>query len=503
MGKTNITQQVISGSFWNFITSLIGRSGGLIFTIILARVLLPEKFGIYSLAISVALIFIAFTDLGINQTMIRYVSAEISKNKKKATAYFLYLFKIKVILSLVTTALLLILAYPLSMYIFKKPSLFPLFLILGIYTLILPLSGFFESFLYVRKKVNYLAVKEAIFQIGKILLVIPIFIFLSIKYHILGVISSLIIINLFVLLVLIYYTGKFSPFIFKKVKQDFDKKRILKFLAFISIASLSAIFYSYIDILMLGVFVDELYIGLYRAAVALVFGIIGLLSFYNVLLPAFMEVKKERLEQAFNKVLTYISILAIPAVFGLLVLGRYIIKFIYGESYLSSSLFLYILTPLIFLEIISALLASLFSVKEAPKYVTKVMVISTILNIILNYILITSLLNISQLWATAGAAMATTISRVFYFFGLLILTKKVTKVKTDFTPMLKPLMASLVMSVSIISLGMLISDLTILSGILEFLVGVIIYFAILFLIKGVTKKEISNLFLIKNSLGFH
>ena len=69
MGKVKtetIKQEVIKNSIWNFFMSLIIKTGGLIFTILLARFLFPEKFGIYSLAMSIVMIFLTFADMGIN-----------------------------------------------------------------------------------------------------------------------------------------------------------------------------------------------------------------------------------------------------------------------------------------------------------------------------------------------------------------------------------------------------------------------------------------------------
>jgi len=82
MKKERLRQRVLKDSFWNISSNFLGKVGALIFTIILARFLLPEGFGIYSLAISIALIFMTFADLGVNQTMLRYVSSEIKENKK-------------------------------------------------------------------------------------------------------------------------------------------------------------------------------------------------------------------------------------------------------------------------------------------------------------------------------------------------------------------------------------------------------------------------------------
>ena len=92
MRKKSLTKIVLQDAYWNMTSVVISRIGALIFTILLARFLLPERFGIYSLAMSVALIFITFADMGINHTVIRYVSKELGENNKEsANAHFKYI----------------------------------------------------------------------------------------------------------------------------------------------------------------------------------------------------------------------------------------------------------------------------------------------------------------------------------------------------------------------------------------------------------------------------
>ena len=91
------TGLVIKNSIYQFSTNLVTKIGSLIFVIILARMLMPELFGLYSLALSTILIFVAFSELGIGQTLIRFVSKEFGKNKNPKF-YVVYLAKLKLFL---------------------------------------------------------------------------------------------------------------------------------------------------------------------------------------------------------------------------------------------------------------------------------------------------------------------------------------------------------------------------------------------------------------------
>ena len=107
-GTTGIA---VKNSYYQVFVNMAAKIGSLIFTIILARILLPELFGLYSLALSTIMIFTAFSDLGINQTMARFVSREFGKdNTKKARAYFLYLGKVKLFFTFLSIVFLMITA---------------------------------------------------------------------------------------------------------------------------------------------------------------------------------------------------------------------------------------------------------------------------------------------------------------------------------------------------------------------------------------------------------
>jgi len=116
----------IKNSVYLLANTLVSKIGSLLFTIILARLLMPELFGLYSLALSTIVIFSFFTDLGTGQTLIRFLSREISKNRmSKAKSYVTYLFKIKFLITSGIFILFLLLVKPLSIYYQK-----PIFLIL-------------------------------------------------------------------------------------------------------------------------------------------------------------------------------------------------------------------------------------------------------------------------------------------------------------------------------------------------------------------------------------
>ncbi|MFH0712197.1 MAG: oligosaccharide flippase family protein [archaeon] len=80
--------QAIKNSTYQLATTLTAKIGSIIFTIIIARLLMPELFGLYGLALSTILLISAFSDLGISTTMLTFVSKTIDKKKSKSKSIF-------------------------------------------------------------------------------------------------------------------------------------------------------------------------------------------------------------------------------------------------------------------------------------------------------------------------------------------------------------------------------------------------------------------------------
>jgi len=485
----NLKESLIKNSFWSFSAITVNRIGGLIFTIILARFLMPERYGIYSIVLSIAMIFCTFMDLGTSKTLIRYISSALATNKKKVSGYHFYILKIKFILALASSALLLILSYPLTFYVFKKPVLFLPLITASFYIFVLTFEGFYTSLFYAIEKVRYINFKESLKQIMRVVFVLFVFYFISSSYQIIGIFLTLTLASILSLIFVLYHAKRLMPSIFQKSKIKINKKRVRKFMVSLSIASISAVFFSYIDSIMLGIFLSLEYVGYYRAAFNLILGISGIFSFGFVLLPVLTKIKGQKIKEVLEKMFKYLSIITIPTIFGILVLGKYFIK-VYGSSYLPAALPLYFLSFLIFLIISTGLFLSLFEAKEKPQIFTKLMIIIGLINIILNFILIKIFLLISPLWATAGAAIATLISWTFYFVASIYITKKEFKFSIPFRVLIKPFFSGFVMFISLYCLLLLIKEVTLFLGMSLIFFGMFIYFILMLLIKGITKEDL-------------
>ena len=115
--------------------------------------------------------------------------------------------------------------------------------------------------------------------------------------------------------------------------------------------------------------------------------------------------------------------LSLFLIFITILLAPLIIKIIYGTEYLSSTNLLRLLSLLILSGPLTAIYTIYFVSKGNTKLIAKLLISTTILNIILNYVLISILVKQSHFLATIGAVIATLISGYAYL-GLLILRRK-------------------------------------------------------------------------------
>lgn len=423
--------QAIKNSGYQLTTSLIMKIGALIFTILAARMMLPEKYGLYVLTLSTILIFFSFSDFGIKSAMIVFASKSLSKNDgPKAKGYMRKLLSWKIILLSISSFMLLVSSYFIANVFYNKPIFFAL-LFGVIYLPIVGMLGFVETIFYVENKFKYPLIKEIAFQLLRLILV-PISIFLLLKMSISsGTFTSIVILMVTIsyllsLLILVYLAKKNISFIRVKPKNLNSKEtlRLKKFLYPLGAIALSGVFFGYIDIIMLGRYVSEEFIAYYGATFTLITSAAAILMFgASGLAPIFARTKGENLERLFKKTRNFTLLLTILASVFTYLLARQIINIIYGSNYSPAILLLQIFSILIVILPATSVYATYYISRERTKILAILLIASTILNITLNYFFIGYGLRIGTMYAVIGACIATIISRTIYLLSLISLRK--------------------------------------------------------------------------------
>lgn len=487
--KGKLGEKTIKNSMYNTLTTIIQKIGGLVFTIILARLLMPELFGVYNLVLSIILVTLTFADLGIGKTITRYVSEALGeKSRGKAKSYLRYLIKIKGILTILIILIIIILAEFLAKNIFQKPEIYLPLIVATLYFFMQSMFGIFKSIFGAMKDFRKISIMQTVLQLLRISLATIAILILSPENAVSGIFVALAIAVFFTSLVGLILLRKDRNLVFGQAKEKIDKKRITNYLTFVSLVTISLAFFGSIDTLILGGFVESSYIGFYRAAFGLAMAAASLINFGAVLLPAFTQIHGNRLERGFQKSFRYLSILSIPLTVGILIIAKYIIFAIYGREYLTATTPLYILSFLILITPFVALYSTLIEAKEKPKILSKAILWTLAVNVILDFALIMYLLDFGQEYAILGAGIATVVSRGIY---LGILTKKhksLSGIKTDKAPLFKALFSSLIMGGFLFAFFNYL-DIDVFLGIIGVLLAIVIYFLIMYLIKGINKKD--------------
>jgi len=403
---------VIKNGIYQFSTSIVAKIGSILFTIIIARMLMPELFGLYSLALSTIVLFSSFSDLGIGQTFVMFLSRELGKKKGNALGYYKYLLRMKVLLTIVVSSLLAISAYFIANYYYHKPIFFAL-LAGAIYIISVGLLGFFSLVFQADNEFKPGLIKEAIFQVLRLIFV-PIAILFAMKYSdeitLLWVFISL---SLAYLLSWVYLYLK-RPYYKGHSLTNVQRKAVNSSVVLLTATILSGVFFGYIDSIILGRYVQSQYIGFYQAAMALVGSTGALIGFGGVLFPIFSRLKGDQLKRGLKKSIKITFVASLITVVIALLLANFVILLVYGQAYILSANLLKLLLLLVLIDPLIGMYSVFHISQGRQKFVAKWIVFATFLNIILNILFIKFLLQYSDYAATFGAGLATIISRGIY-----------------------------------------------------------------------------------------
>lgn len=415
------TGLAVKNSLFSFFGALILKLGSLAFTIIIARMLMPELFGLYSLALSTIVFVTTFSDLGIGTVLVNYLSRELVKKKNNARAYINYLFKIKFSLTLILSLILLISSYFLAHYYYNKP----IFLALAAGSLYLAVSsfqGFYGGIFQAVNKFQYNIYKEVIFQSMRLVL-IPLAIILTIKHS-----TEILLLSIILTLAFCYFISTLYLFFsrpkFKLIREldNVEKIKVWKFVLPLTTTAVSGIVFGYIDMIMLGRFVESQFLGYYAAALALIGSVGSLIGFSGAVFPIFSRLGGAKLKHGLKRVLLFSIPLSILAICGTLLLSKYIILLVYGVDYSPSINILRLLSVLLLVDPLIAIFSSYHISRFDQKFVAKTLIFAAILNVTLNYFFIQYALNFSHYATVFAVSFAILISRFTY---LILLARRV------------------------------------------------------------------------------
>ena len=381
--------------FWDFINEKLGnflfKLSSLILTILLARILGPSGYGMYTILLSLSLLIASIGDLGVPIAIVRYLA---SVEKDKQPVYFKFFIKLLFLSSFIILLSYFFLWKSLSLIFLKER--YPVLIFLSFTLAILfifnsTLRSVFQAFKRFDLGRN-LAFLEGLLKV---------FFIISLSYF-LGVLGSIMGFNIayfLLILISIYLIKKNFSFLFQKTNFKIDKKEVLRYLFFVNLLTAGRSLYNWLDSLIIASLLDPKSVSYYRVSFALINTVLLFSGIQGILAPRFA---KWDINYIKKKLFTFILInllISIPIFFIFNLFSEWIILFIYGKDYLGALPLIRVLSFLIILNSF-AFPILIFNMKGYPEYSALVIFISAIVNAIADYFLIQKIGLIGAVYAT-------------------------------------------------------------------------------------------------------
>lgn len=419
----------------------------LFLTIILARYLGDSGFGQYSFVIAAMMLFQIISDFGLDALTVR----EVAKNTEDAGRYLSNILILKIAISAISCAILIVVINFTQKPAFVVFSVYLAGLALIFYSIANTFSAIFNAF-------EKLEVKALVTIVSKILLVALTLLAVFLQKGLLGVILAILMSEIFrAALGWLLCNARFV-----RVRYLYDRalcRNLLRISASFAVISFIALIYFKVDIFMLSFMKGDQVVGWYSAAYGLLSALIFIAEAYNLsvypVLSRYAISAKDMLGFGWSKSIKYLFIIGAPIAFGTTLLADRLIPLFYSASYANSVIALKILIWTLPWILVNAINVKVLYATNNQNSLIPVIILSTLINIILNLILIPSL-------SYAGASIATLVAEILNVFACFWIVKKTVSFKFDIRALIKPLIASFLMGLLVycfrnINLALLLS----------------------------------------------
>ena len=464
-------QRVAKNTFVLFIMQVISSILSIALGIFIARYLGDVGLGKYSFAYTFVIFFSIFLDLGYNTLLIR----EVARDKSKANMYVSNLLSFKAISSLIVFVFVVVtinlMGYPSDM-----KNLVYLF---AIYIILESISSIYKFIFRAFERMEYESVITISSNILRVSLAM-VAIFFGYGLVVVGIVF--IFSNIFDLLISTIVCERR----FVKSRTEFDIsffKNTIKLALPLIMESIFSTVLVRADTILLSILKGDEVVGWYSAAYNLVLGlrIIPYLSI-NALLPTisyYYVTSKKTLKVVYEKYFRYLFMLGLPAAMGATLLSDKIILFFYGSEFTNSIIALQILSWDILLIFLYTILGGFLISINRQNEMAIAALVTAVVNVIINIILI-------PYFSLVGAAVSTVASETILFGIYFYLISKHIYLLPIHKMIVKPFIALVIMTLFILFFNWL--------GLFILLIfSVFVYFATLYIIKGISKEDIAFL----------
>jgi len=397
--------ELLKGSSIAFIFKIVGMILSYILMLLIAKWYGAETMGLYALSLTMLNIFVILGLFGFDNALVKFVSDYNSHQKAELIKEVYYKsLRITIPISLILLFILFFNADFFAKNVFKNEALIYFFQIVSIaivpFVLLRVNMAMFRGF----KNIKIFSFFQNIMTplISILLLTISYFLY---NFKEMTIISQTIAIGLASILSFIVLQKYLSKE--KILNKVLKYKDILKVSFPMLLTSSMALVMGWTDIIMLGIFRDESEVGVYSVIIKLAsLTSITLMAINAISAPKFSELYSKndmkglkKVTQSSTKMIFYSSL---PIIFILTIFPEFILG-LFGQEFIIGTTALLILIFGQFINAISGSVGYLLIMTGKEKLFQNIIIFTSIINIILNYILV-------QSYGINGVAIATTIS---------------------------------------------------------------------------------------------
>ncbi|VAV85781.1 hypothetical protein MNBD_DELTA01-1967 [hydrothermal vent metagenome] len=463
------------------LAQIVGYALGFFYIIYTARYLGAEDFGVLSFALALTAIFAILTDIGLQPLTVR----EVARDKTLASKYLANLTFTKIILSVITFALIAIVINVMDYPIKTVATVYIVTLSILVTSFTTMIYSIFQAYERMEFQSAGLIINSSIMLVGAI---IAIKINLDVRaFAALYLLSSTICLFYSIAIVRINFKEVFIGWLDLQLHIDpaFLRTTIKKAVPF-GFGVFFVLMFYWIDSVMLSYIKGDAAVGWYNAPFRIVLVLLlipqSLIVALYPVMSKFYNTSEDSLTLSFQKSLKYLAMLGLPIGVAITLLAKQIILLTFGQEYINSVAPLQILVWSSVLIFVTMPFGNLLNCQNKQLVVTKVCGLYVPLNIILNLILIPR-------YSLIGAGIATVLTQLFGSFLLVYWTLKVRSKIYDNKAIIilsKFLVSSLIM-------GLFILYFQYLSLIIILPLAGLLYFLVLFIIKGIDSGDLTLL----------
>jgi PST family polysaccharide transporter len=329
---SELNNKVAKATKWSVITEIVSKLVTPITSMVLARLLTPEAFGVVTTLTMIISFAELFTDAGFQKYLVQHEFIDVADREQSTTVAFWSNF----IMSLALWSIIIVFAEPLAALV-GNPGLG---IVLIVACVAIPIAAFssIQMALY-RRDLDF----KTLFKVRLVSIVVPLVVTVPLAFWLRsywalvlgsimkGVISA----------ILLTYYSSWKPrlyYSFKKLKE------MLSFSVWSLVEAISLWLTSYVDVFIVGTILNQYYLGLYKTSSTTVSHIIGLITAATtpVLFSSLSRLQSDEGEfrRLFFKFQKLVGLLVIPMGVGIFCFSDLVTALLLGDQWTEASEFI-------------------------------------------------------------------------------------------------------------------------------------------------------------------